>query len=430
MTFDRVTQDWIFTLGGPTVAAHAVANLALGIEDPAEGKQAVIDAFANNDAEALEKIARTWNTGFDFVGGAIPDNPLLTLSTGPFMITDGRVESGGYVVLARNPLFGGWWHEPQVDEIIVRFNEDPMAQVLALQNGEVDLVAPQSSVDVLATLEGMAGVEFTTGIEATWEHIDLVFTNGGPFDPAAYGGSEEAARLVRQAFLLTVPRQQILETLIRPLQDDAELRNSFLHVPGTPFYSTAVAENGSDFFAERDLDLAAQKIAEAQAIHPFETPIDVRLLFGQGNVRRENQFQMIQASAPELFNVIDRGSATWGQELADTGTYDASLFGWQSTNHLLLNARANYVTGGINNFGGFSNARMDELWSKIATEVDEAEANAKGIEVEQILFEEGFGLPIFQFPGVVAHTERLQGVSTIAMAPTIFWNFWEWTVSE
>lgn len=428
--FDQVVQDWIFAFQTQTTAAHAIANVALGIEDPAEGKQAIIDAFFSNDAAALEQIARTFNTGFDFIGGAIPDNPLLTLSSGPFVIADGRLESGGYVVLERNPLFDGWWYEPQVDEIIVRFNEDPMASVLALQNGEVDLIAPQSSVDVLATLEDMAGVEFSTDIAATWEHIDLVFTNGGPFDPATYGGSEDAARLVRQAFLLTVPRGQILETLVRPLQADAELRNSFLHVPGSAFYSTAVAENGSDFFADRDLELAAQKIAEAQAIHPFETPIDVRLLFGQGNVRRENQFQLLQASAPELFNVIDRGSPTWSQELTDIGTYDASLFGWQSTNHLLLNARANYETGGTNNFGQFSSARVDELWALIAAEADEDAANALGIEIEQILFAEGFGLPIFQHPGVVANTERLQGVSTIAMSPTIFWNFWEWWVTD
>lgn len=36
---------------------------------------------------------------------------------------------------------------------------------------------------------------------------------------------------------------------------------------------------------------------------------------------------------------------------------------------------------------------------------------------------------IFQFPGVVAHRDVLQGVSTIALSPTIFWNFWEWEIS-
>ncbi len=429
-TFDAITQDWIFTLGPSPVAAHAIANVALGIEDPAEGKQAVIDAFVNQDRDAMMAISQVWNTGFDFVGGALPSNPLLFLSSGPMIMTDARLESGGYIVLERNENFT--WSEartPNLDEIIVSFNEDPMAQLLALQNGEIDLVAPQSSVDVLATLEGMEGVNFETGIEATWEHIDLVFANGGPFDPATYGGNADAARLVRQAFLLTVPRQQIIDTLIRPLHDEAEVRNSFLHVPGSAFYSTAVANNGSDFFAETNVELAAQKIAEAQELYAFETPIDVRLLFGQGNVRRENQFQMIQASAPELFNVIDRGSPTWGQELSDIGSYDASLFGWQSTNHLLLNSRANYITGGQNNFGQFSNARVDELWAQIAVESDEAAANEMGTETEQILFQEGFGLPIFQFPGVVAYTERTLNVSTIAMSPTIFWNFWEWDVT-
>ena len=31
----------------------------------------------------------------------------------------------------------------------------------------------------------------------TYEHVDLVFTNGGPFDPATYGGDAAKALKVR-----------------------------------------------------------------------------------------------------------------------------------------------------------------------------------------------------------------------------------------
>ncbi len=51
------------------------------------------------------------------------------------------------------------------------------------------------------------------------------------------------------------------------------------------------------------------------------------------------------------------------------------------------------------------------------------------IDIEKQLYADAFGLPIFQFPGVVASRDVLQGVSTIALAPTIFWNYWDWEIS-
>lgn len=88
-------------------------------------------------------------------------------------------------------------------------------------------------------------------------------------------------------------------------------------------------------------------------------PVDVRFLYGKSNVRRANQFQLIASSAAQAgFNVIDEGDDNWGgSRLASTETYDASLFGWQSTNTFALNSEATYITGGLNNFGGYSDAR-------------------------------------------------------------------------
>ncbi|QAY70315.1 hypothetical protein [Xylanimonas protaetiae] len=99
---------------------------------------------------------------------------------------------------------------------------------------------------------------------------------------------------------------------------------------------------------------------------------------------------------------------------------------------MLLNGEANYVTGGQNNFSGFSNPEVDALWAKIAVAPDDTtdEVRAWATEMESHLFNDGFGLPIFQHPGVVAHTDRVQNVSTITLSPTILWNFWEWEIAE
>ncbi|GAB2456832.1 ABC transporter family substrate-binding protein [Xylanimonas ulmi] len=427
MVFDDTRPDWMMDVSVPPVAAHAVADLALDISDAQEAKDTLVAAFRDNDTAKLAEIADTWNNAFNF--SSMPDDPRLFLSNGPFVI-DEFVENQ-HITLVRNEKFN-WGPTPKVDEITVRFISDPLAQITALQNGEVDIISPDSTPDVLATLAGVDGVVYETGVEGTWEHIDLTFDNAGPFDPASYGGNADAARLVRQAFLLAVPRQQIIDTLIRPLQDDAEMRNSFLFVPGAPGYEETVANNGSDFFAATDIDKAKDLLDQARALYPdMPETIDVRFLFGASNPRRANQFQLIQASAGQAgFNVIDDGDDTWGLRLGD-GTYDATLFGWQSTNTFLLNGESNYITGGQNNFGGFSNAELDDLFGQIAASQDDTTDEVRQIaaRIEQILFEEGFGLPIFQFPGVIAHSERVENVSVIPLAPTIFWNFWEWEIT-
>ena len=85
ITWDSFYVD--YQHGGLIVGApaHVVGQNALGIDDPAEAKQALIDAFQSNDAAALKPISEFWNTGFDAT--SLPDDPGLYLSAGPYMLT-------------------------------------------------------------------------------------------------------------------------------------------------------------------------------------------------------------------------------------------------------------------------------------------------------------------------------------------------------
>jgi peptide/nickel transport system substrate-binding protein len=422
MIFDQPRADWEQSFGGMPgpVAAHAVASLALGTADAAAGKQAILDAFRKDDKAALSKIMDTFNNGFNF--DSMPSDPRVYLSNGPFILSDFVQDQ--FLTLKRNDKYTGD-HMPKVDTVTVRFTEDPMSAVTALQNGELDIIAPQSSVDVLAALNKATNLVTTTGVEGTYEHIDLTFNNNGPFDAATYGGDEAKALAVRNAFLKAIPRQEIIDKLIVPLNPAATTRDSFLFVPGSPMYADTVAASGMLAFAQPDIEGAKKLLADAGVA----TPIDVKFLYGKSNVRRANQFQLISASVAQAgFNLVDNGDDKWGQRLGD-GSYDATLFGWQSTSTLMLNSEANFRTNGPNNFGGYSNPEMDKLWDQAGTALDDATNLALAKQIEALLVKDGFGTTSFQFPGVVSHTQRLQNVSTIPLSPTIFWNFWEWDVA-
>ncbi|NCD20957.1 MAG: ABC transporter family substrate-binding protein, partial [Actinobacteria bacterium] len=341
VVYSKPFGDWEVNLG-IGVPAHVVAMHALEMDDAAEATQALVDAFENNDAEALRPISQFWNTGFAF-GDTLPEDESLYLSNGPYLMVDYVKDQ--YVTLEKNPDYTGDM-VPSIDQVTFRYNEDPMAMVQALANGEVNLISPQSTADVLAAVEGLGeGFDFVTAEEATYEHVDLAVANGGPFDPATYGGDAEKAKLVRQAFLHLIPRNEIVEKLIVPLNPNAIVRNSYTAITGSPMYDAIVAANGmADAYAEVDVEAATALIEQAGV----ETPIDVRMLFGKSNVRRQNEFTLIKDSADSsgLFNMVDASSDEWGTLLSDTSVYDAALFGWQSTSTAVTESDANFRTGG------------------------------------------------------------------------------------
>ena len=424
-TYTEPFADWEVNLG-VGVPAHVVAMHALGIDDPTEATQALLDAFENNDAEKLAPISDFWNTGFQF-GDTLPDDESLYLSNGAYLLTDFVRDQ--YVTLKANPDYSGE-HAAQIETVTIRYNEDPMAQVQALDNGELDLISPQASADTLTALEELGdGFDVITGIEGTYEHIDLMFDNGGPFDPATYGGDEDTALAVRQAFLKLIPRQEIVERIISPLNPDAEVRNSYTQIPDAPGYGPITEVNGMEetYPLEVDVEGAKQLLEDAGV----DTPIEVRFLTAADNVRRQDALVLVQNSVEQddLFTIDDKSSGDWGSELSDSSIYDASMFGWQSTSTAVTESAANFRTGGGNNFGDFSNDRVDELYNELQTETDEDRQIEILGEVESILVENGFGLTIFQFPSVTGYNTELQGVDPITINPTIFWNFWEWSTT-
>jgi len=412
LVYDEQFVDWelAFPQGLP---AHVVAKNALGLDDNAEAKDALIAAIQDNDAEALAAISSFWNSGFNM--SEMPSDPELVLGTGPYTITDFVADQ--YIELTANPEYVGD-HTPQVETITVRFIPDPLAAVQALENGEVDIIQPQATADVADALAAIDGITVLGGYEGTYEHIDL------QFDQSKSGHFNNP--LIREAFLKTVPRQQIVDTLIVPLQPDAEVRNSQLFLPGADGYDETVENNGMAEFTEPDIEGAIALLAEAGVTNP-----EVCILYATNNPRRVNEFALIQASAAEAgFNVTDCGSPQWGGLLGTAGAYDATFFGWQSTSLGVTNASANYITGGINNLNFYSNPEVDELLGQLDVTFDADEQIDIQLQIDKLLMDDFYGLTIFQFPSTAAYSDRVTNISPSTLAPTIFWNVWEWEPTE
>ncbi|HEY9306807.1 MAG TPA: ABC transporter family substrate-binding protein [Microbacterium sp.] len=408
LEYDEPFVDWNI-VGLIDQPVHVVAEKA-GV-DQAELIDTILTSPRGDVAapapvnETLKAAADFWNSGFDMT--SLPDDPSLYLSSGPWIIDSWEPTQS--MTLKINDKYTGDL-KPQFSELVIRFIGDSQAQVTALQNGEVDIIAPQASGDTLTALQAIDGVEVLQGDALNYDHLDLTFA--GVF----------ADQNVREAFLKTIPRQQLVDTLIKPVNPEAEVLNSNLFIPAQAAYEDAVAANGSDAYGDVDIEGAKELLAGA-------TPT-VRLMYNINNPNRVAAFEAIQASASQAgFVIEDVGREDWSAQLG-SDIYDAVIFGWISPGVGNGTVPQIFASFGGSNFNQYKNATVDEIAQEIPVTLDTDKIDELTIQADTELFADAYGLPLFQGPGLEAHNDRVAGITFMGNQTGVFWNFWDWTVSE
>ena len=236
VVYENFYADW--ELVNPIgVSGHGTVQLAYpgdydGEDGAKKAKTDLIKAIQDKDYDFLGPVSEAYNKDYAFnempEGGK--DSPAL-YSNYAYTITDMKADE--YVTLTANPDYT-WGPSPKFETITVRAVPDSQAQLTALQNGDIQIAAGQPTPDIATALAaGIENVDYVGAPEGSFEHVDLQVTNGGPFDPATYGGDEDTAKAVREALFKTLPRQEIVDKLIVPLQENAEVMNTLVFFPGT-----------------------------------------------------------------------------------------------------------------------------------------------------------------------------------------------------
>ncbi len=431
VVYSKPFVDYQLEFGPALLPAHVVGEKALGMTDPTAATKALVAAAKANDKTALKKIADFWNTGFDFT--QLPTDKALYLSSGAYLMTDFKKDQ--YMTFKANPAYT-WGPKPTVATITYEFLPDATAAVQAVQNQEVAIIEPEHpTTNLTKGLAALAaqGVKAVNSVSGSWEHVDLVFTNGGPFDPKTYGGDAEKAKDVRLAFLKTVPRQEIVDRLIKPIDPKAAIRESFTTVPGSPSYAAIVAQNGMTAYDKVDIAGAKALLAKAGVANP-----KVRFLYSSTNPVRAQEYQLISASAKLAgITVVDGKDPNWSSNLPNIKKYDASVFGWINTNLGIAQQPPNFlgkVGGkwvGANNYGQYNNETVNKWMNTLNVTTDPATQNKLLQETEKQLVADGFGTILYQTPDIVGFdSTKVTGVSTIPVSPGVFWNFFEWKLAS
>ncbi|OUM39909.1 ABC transporter family substrate-binding protein [Arthrobacter sedimenti] len=397
--------------GGIDTPAHVMAEKA-GLADEDALIELIQTEPAGDPENPVERpevkaLADFWNTGFDTK--SLPTDPSLFLSNGPFIASAMTPDQS--MTLIRNEDYT-WGPMPKVDEITVRYIGEAPAQVQALQNGEVDIIAPQASADTVEQLEGLEGVTINQGNELSYDHLDLKFE--GVF----------ADESVREAFMKTVPRQQIVDTIVKKINPDAEPVDSQIFLADQEPYEETVANNGSEAYDEVDIEGAKELLDGA-------TP-EVRIMYNRDNPNRLNSYSLIAESAAQAgFKVVDGGlgSSDWGAALT-TDTWDATIFGWINSGVGVSGVPQIFKTGTGSNYSGFSSAEADKLMDELIVTTDPAEQEQIQIQIDKLIWDSRYGLPLFQVPGVDAHSDNVTGMEYMPNQTGVWWNFWDWQVVQ
>ena len=402
VTYPEPYADWEILIS-TALPAHIVAKEAgMSFEE-------LVTAAKEKDVEALTPAAEFWNDGWDFSPGELPDASLVP-SMGPYKFKDGGWQAGQSITLEANPEY--WGTPPATKELVLRF-ADPKTHVQALQNGDLDVIEPQATVDTLQQLEGLGDdVNVQTGDQLTWEHVDY---NRG--EGSVFADSPE----LREAFALCLPRQQIVDNLIKPIYADAQVMNLREVFPFQDKYQEVVDAAYPKEMDEPNIEKAKELVEKSGVSKPT-----VRLGYQAGNQRRTETVALIKSSCDQAgFDVQDANSPVFFKEVMPAGDYDAALYAWAGSGQKASGANI-YQSDGAQNQQSYNNPEVDAAWDKLATSLDENEQLEQVKTIEKLLWEDFQAIPLYAHPGLVGHKADVANVRDTAAQSGALWNVEQW----
>ena len=402
VTYPEPYADWEILIS-TALPAHIVAKEAgMSFEE-------LVTAAKEKDVEALTPAAEFWNDGWDFSPGELPDASLVP-SMGPYKFKDGGWQAGQSITLEANPEY--WGTPPATKELVLRF-ADPKTHVQALQNGDLDVIEPQATVDTLQQLEGLGDdVNVQTGDQLTWEHVD--FNRG---EGSVFADSPE----LREAFALCLPRQQIVDNLIKPIYADAQVMNAREVFPFQENYQEVVDAAYPEEMDQPNIEKAKELVEKSGVSTPT-----VRLGYQAGNQRRTETVALIKSSCDQAgFDVQDTNSPVFFKEVMPAGDYDAALYAWAGSGQKASGANI-YQSDGAQNQQSYNNPEVDAAWDKLATSLDEDEQLEQVKTIEKLLWEDFQAIPLYAHPGLVGHKADVANVRDTAAQSGALWNVEQW----
>jgi len=442
--FDKPLPDWELLAPGPS-PVHALSLMAdgkKGLQSAAANKAAkasFLKDFTSKNTARLKKIGEIWSTGYDVTSVDASTNPLLLISNGGFIVS--KFTAGDSMTLVRNAKYSSgpaMAKKNPIKTVVIKIIKDNTAAVQALRNGDIDIYynTLPTATDRIA-LEALPNVTVTTKTGGNYSHLDLrVDSASGETDSytGPFAGNGARAKDLRRAFLLAVPRGQMVDTLIKPVKADATTLDTQFTFQGTSQYNTIVAGSGvSEFTVGTQAERTAKALAIVQKYYPAASATNplVKIKFVHANTKLRNALAaLIKAEAKKAgFDVEDFASADlFGSGDNKNAKYDVTMYGFGLNSVSQSNSTEIYKSDGGNNVWGWNDSALDTILKSLQGDIlTPKELEAKRLAADKIVISNYWGLPLYANPTIAAFNKALKGIDPAPIGANITWNFFKWS---
>jgi peptide/nickel transport system substrate-binding protein len=324
-------------------------------------------------------------------------------SAGPFIVS--TIDRGAQrIVLTRNPR---WWGAvPRLDSITFLVL-DAAAVIPALQNNAIDATG-LGTLDDMVTAQRTPGIVIRRAPAVEWTHFTF---NGAP-------GSILAEPKLRLAICRGIDRQAIANVAQHGLTANPTPVNNHVYVAGQLGYqdNSAPAAYNPDQ-ARRDLDTLGWKLNGAVREKDGK-PLVVRDVVYDAPSTRQIALvaqQNLAQIGVKLVLDVKAGTGFFNQYVS-VGDFDITQFTWVGGAFPLSALTQIYASDGDANFGKIGNAEIDAKIDQTLSELDQDKARALANQVDTMIWQEGFSLPLFQSPGNIAVRSDLANYGASGLA--------------
>lgn len=384
-----------------TGGAERVASVTRGVDD----RQAVMTfakpyaewkgMFAGNGMLLPASVTATpeaFNTGWLDAPGA---------SAGPFILsTLDRAKQR--ITLTRNPKW--WGKRPRLDSITYLVL-DTAAALPALQNNAIDATGV-GTLDQLIIAEHTKGIAIRRAPGPSWTHFTMNGSKGSMLhDPG-----------VRLAVCKSIDRQTIAKVALNGLTGAPVPLNNHIFVAGQEGYQdNSIPYDPAQ--AKRELDAQGWSL-NGEFREKGGRQLVVRLLYYDSPSAKVFT-QVAQHSLAEIgvkLQLQARSGSRFFSDYVNVGDFDIALFGWQGDAFPLSGLTQIYASHGESNFGKIGSPQIDDVIEQTLAELDPGKARALANEVDRLIWQEGFSLPLIQSVGTVAARSDLANFGARGLA--------------
>ena len=412
VTFDRAVADYK-TAMTISAAAHLVSAKAFNETDNSAAL-ARFDQAVNSQNVADQRLLSEQYSQLYLTRGSIFE--AAKVSAGAYRVE--TFEPAASLTLKVNRDFA-WGPAPKIETLNIRFYSDATAMLADMQDGLLDLAAPQesgiASNSDLIGLAKVAGANYEFAASNSIEAVLLNFAEGSAFADS----SSANAPVLREAFLALIPRAKILTSL--SVDNPVIEARSWIYSSSSNYYSPFIQSNGSAEFLVQDAEKAQQLLEAAN----LRTPQDIRVLFDSNNPRAKAEWSLLgEYAAAAGFNLIDVSSSEPRSVFA-SGEFDVYITTVELAGE--LNGDPYWFTGG--SLGKFTSTKIETLLTQFSAKSKPLEQISVLKDIDGELFASRFGMPLYQVPSLLIYSDRLASVVKAPHGKSATYGYWNWSIT-